>query len=66
VKTATVDYWNAFECMTWRSSVPNLNEIKLGDTIKFRMGFKYFENVAATEPTAWSISRFDYTYTLLE
>ena len=48
MRAATVENWNAFDCMTWRSSVPNLNEIKLGDTIKFRMGFKYFENVTTT------------------
>lgn len=65
----TIENWGFFECMAWRSSVDSadnqMTPIKYNNTITFRTGFKHFEDDVSTTPSI-SVSRFDYTYTIVE
>lgn len=65
----TIENWGFYECMAWRSSVDDadnqMTPIKYNNTITFRTGFKHFDDDASTTPSM-SVSRFDYTYTIVE
>jgi hypothetical protein len=43
-----------------------MNAYKKDETVTFRVGFKHFASAAEASPSAVSIGRYDYVYTLLE
>jgi hypothetical protein len=43
-----------------------MNAYKTDDTVTFRVGFKHFDSASDASPSAVSIGRYDYVFTLVE